>query len=175
MEEQVFGPLVPGRDCGACTACCVEIAIDDPALTKPAGVRCDHCVDAGCAIYADRPADCRSWYCGWRRLAELPDDLRPDACGIMACLMERTGEANPLLRLYVVAQWLDGAPIARSEAADALLARLRRLGLPVWVGSGDRISLHFPRQEVALHLINGTSGGAAEAQELAFWRQRLGL
>jgi len=92
----------------------------------------------------------------------------------MACLMERPGDANPLLRLYIVVQWLEGRPIERSDDADALLARLRRIGLPVWVGSGETMSLHFPRQAVALHLIEGTTPAADEAQEVAFWRQKLG-
>ena len=173
VEERVFGPLVEDRACAECTACCVEIAIDDPQLSKPAGQACVHCSAQGCAIYASRPHSCRAWYCAWRRLADLPDRLRPDRSGLMACLMERPRDANPLLRLYIVVQWLDGRPIARSAEADELLARLRRIGLPVWVGSGERISLHFPRQAVALHLVNGTEPQADLAEEVAFWRSRL--
>ena len=170
----MFGPLVPGRECGDCVACCIEIAIDDPALVKPPGERCLHCTSAGCGIYATRPGDCRKWYCGWRRLPELPDRLRPDGCGIMACLMGRPGDANPFLRMYVVAQWLDEAPIVRSPEADELLARLRLVGLPVWVASGQRMSLHFPREAIALHVLNGTEPAADEAEEVAFWREQLG-
>ena len=173
VEERVFGPLAEGRACGECVACCVEIAIDDPQLSKPAGQPCTHCRAHGCAIYDVRPDSCRKWFCAWRRLADLPDHLRPDRSGLMACLMERPGDANPLLRLYIVVQWLDGRPIARSAAADELLARLRRIGLPVWVGSGDEISLHFPRQAVALHLIEGTEPDSELVEEVTFWRSRL--
>jgi hypothetical protein len=173
VEERAFGPLVPGRECGECVACCVEIAIDDPQLSKAAGQACAHCSAQGCAIYASRPHSCRAWYCAWRRLADLPDHLRPDCSGLMACLMERPGDANPLLRLYIVVQWLDARPIARSAKADELLARLRRIGLPVWVGSGEQMSLHFPREAVARHLIGGTEPASDLAEEVAFWRSRL--
>ncbi|MGZ3173585.1 MAG: hypothetical protein ACXWJC_11140, partial [Croceibacterium sp.] len=107
------------------------------------------------------------------RLADLPEHLRPDRSGLMACVMERPGDANPLLRLYIVVQWLDGRPIAGSAEADELLARLRRIGLPVWGGRGERIALHFPPDAVALHLINGTEPEAALADEVALWRSRL--
>jgi hypothetical protein len=175
FEERVLGPLVEGRACGECIACCVEIEIDDPQLSKPAGTACVHCHSRGCAIYDARPAACRTWFCAWRRLADLPEHLRPDRCGLMACLMERPGDANPLLRLYIVVQWLDGRPVSRSAEADELLARLRRIGLPVWVGSGNRIALHFPREAVALHLINGTEPQGDVAGEVAFWRSRLSV
>jgi hypothetical protein len=175
VEERAFGPLVPGRECGECTACCSEIAIDDPQLSKPAGRACANCGATGCAIYDVRPRSCRAWFCAWRRLADLADQLRPDRSGLMACLMERPGDANPLLRLYIVVQWLDGKPVARSPEADELLARLRRVGLPVWVGSGERISLHFPRQAVALHLADDSEPASDVAAEVAFWRSRLGM
>jgi hypothetical protein len=173
VEERVFGLLVEGRTCGECVACCVEIAIDDPQLLKPAGQPCAHCGPKGCAIYDARPHSCRAWFCAWRRMAGLPEHLRPDRSGLMACLMERPGDANPLLRLYVVVQWLDGRPIARSAEADELLARLRRIGLPVWVGSGDRIALHFPPEAVALHLIDGTEPESGLAREVAWWHSCL--
>lgn len=173
FEERAFGPLVEGRECGECIACCVEIAIDDPDLSKPAGIPCVHCGPRGCAIYETRPRSCRAWFCAWRRLADLPERLRPDRSGLMACLTERPGDANPLLRLYIVVKWTGGRPVTRSPEADELLARLRRIGLPVWVGTGDRISLHFPREAVALHLINGTEAEGALADEVAFWRRRL--
>ena len=171
VEERAFGPLVDGRECGECVACCVEIGVEE--LSKPARQPCVHCGSGGCAIYDTRPTVCRAWFCAWRRLPDLPEHSRPDRSGLMACLMERPGDANPLLRLYIVVQWLDERPIARSAEADELLARLRRIGLPVWVGSGERISLHFPREAVALHLINGTEPEAAVAEEVTFWRARL--
>jgi hypothetical protein len=170
FEEIVFGPLVAGRECGACTACCFEIDIDDPALRKPARQLCDNCVDAGCAIYDTRPQDCRSWYCGWRRIAELSDDFRPDRAGIMVALAGRPDAESPLERRYIIVQWLNDAAIVKSAEADSLLAILRKRRLPVWVGSGATMSLHFPRAEIALPLIEGTIPSGEIAREVAAWR-----
>jgi hypothetical protein len=173
FEERLFGPLVPGRECGACTACCFEITIDDPMLAKPPRELCVHCTAQGCSVYTARPADCRSWFCAWRRMAALPDHLNPGACGMMATVVENPEAENPLARLYIVVQWLNGQPITKSAAADELLAAMRRYGLPVWVGSGDSMALHFPRQEIALHLMHGTTPSPAIAPEVEAWRTRL--
>jgi hypothetical protein len=173
FEERLFGPLVPGRECGACTACCFEITIDDPVLAKSPRTLCTHCTAQGCAIYAERPMDCRRWFCAWRRVACLPDHLSPDKCGLMATVVENAEAENPLARLYIVVQWLNDQPIVQSAAADELLAALRRYALPVWVGSGDRMALHFPRQEIALHLMNDTTPPAETAAEVEAWRTRL--
>lgn len=61
------------RDCTACGACCA--APDIHALGKPLGVPCVHLGPAClCAVYAARPAVCRSyqpdWVCG--EVAPLP-------------------------------------------------------------------------------------------------------
>ena len=78
----VLTPL-PGRECGSCTSCCVELAIDAPDLTKPDGCECPHLIaGAGCGIYADRPALCRNWYCGWR-MGALSEAMRPDRSGVL--------------------------------------------------------------------------------------------
>lgn len=76
-------PLLPRRECGACTVCCVELDIDDPELRKPDGVACPHLKEAGgCGIYDHRPATCRHWFCGWRFL-HLSDAMRPDRSGVL--------------------------------------------------------------------------------------------
>jgi hypothetical protein len=173
FEERLFGPLVAGRECGDCTACCFEITIEEPEIAKPPRQACVHCRADGCAIHAIRPAICRSWFCAWRRIADLPDHLRPDRSGMMACMVENPAAQSPLERLYIIVQWLDGAPIAKSAEADELLARLRRYALPVWVGSDDRMSLHFPRQEIALHLMRGTVPAGDMTREVDAWRRRL--
>lgn len=75
-------PLVPGRECGSCRACCVVTAIDSAEITKPSGVACRHAGAGGCGIYETRPAVCRDFYCGWRMSALIPDGWRPDRSGI---------------------------------------------------------------------------------------------
>jgi hypothetical protein len=70
-------------DCGECTACCRELIIDVPGLTKHAGALCTNCISAkGCTIYDDRPQACRQFLCGWRQLS-LSENWRPDRCGII--------------------------------------------------------------------------------------------
>ncbi len=173
FEDRLFGSLIPGRECGACTACCFEITIDDPKMQKPPRQTCVHCVAEGCSIYRARPEDCRSWFCAWRRIADLPDHLRPDRCGLLACVVEHRNAENPLQRLYLIVQWLDSRPIEKSDAADQLLVAMRRYGLPVWVGSGNRMWLNFPRQEVALQIINGAAPSGPLAAEVQAWRRRM--
>ena len=85
--------IVPGRECGGCTICCTELHIDAPELKKLAGVRCPNLQDdCKCAIYAARPDTCRGFECGWRVMAALGDDWRPDKSGIV--LIPKT-KGNP--------------------------------------------------------------------------------
>ncbi len=76
--------LVPGRECGACTACCRELTIESVELRKVQGVLCSHCVPGkGCRIHATRPEVCRDWFCQWRRYAWLDNSWRPDRSGLL--------------------------------------------------------------------------------------------
>ena len=78
------GYLVPGRECGGCTACCVALAIAVEDLKKMPGVPCQHCrASAGCAIYAGRPQVCRDYHCLWRSFDHLGEEWRPDRSGIL--------------------------------------------------------------------------------------------
>jgi hypothetical protein len=72
------------RQCGPCTACCVELKIDTPELRKKARLPCPHLSTAGCGIYATRPPVCQQFLCGWRLLEDMGDDWRPDRSGILA-------------------------------------------------------------------------------------------
>ena len=84
MTAEQTQALVPDRACGACNVCCVALTIDDDGLRKPQGVRCRHARhDNSCAIYADRPRTCRSFYCGWRRFRWVSALLRPDVSGVL--------------------------------------------------------------------------------------------
>lgn len=76
--------LVQGRECGACTVCCVNLTINDPELQKLPGVKCKNTLnDGGCKIYQSRPKTCRDWYCMWRFMPGLDDSWRPDLKGIV--------------------------------------------------------------------------------------------
>jgi hypothetical protein len=79
--------LVPGRECGECTACCTVLHIDTPELQKPAGTTCVNCTAGkGCGIYETRPQICRSWFCGWRVMPQYDESWRPDRSQILIAL-----------------------------------------------------------------------------------------
>lgn len=79
VSQYLHAGLVPGRECGACTACCRELTIETDALRKVQGVLCVHCTPGtGCGIYQQRPDVCRTWFCQWRCYAWLDDTWRPD-------------------------------------------------------------------------------------------------
>lgn len=75
--------LVPGRQCGECKVCCIVPPIDEPEMQKQPNAICRHRSKCGCDIYENRPAACRTYFCGWRRLAFLDDDWRPDKSGVL--------------------------------------------------------------------------------------------
>lgn len=83
--------LVPGRNCGDCTACCTVLAVDQPDMQKRAGVTCRHC-RGGCTVYDTRPVLCRDFHCGWRQLPILDDAWRPDRSGVFVEIEAIDGE-----------------------------------------------------------------------------------
>ncbi|MDE2006191.1 MAG: hypothetical protein KGI51_06475 [Rhodospirillales bacterium] len=79
--------LVPGRECGPCTVCCVALTIEEPTLRKVQGYRCPHLLkQGGCGIYETRPPTCSAYFCGWRRLKWVREGLRPDLSGVLVQL-----------------------------------------------------------------------------------------
>lgn len=81
------------RQCGECTACCSLMHV--PELDKQMYVLCNHCIlKRGCNIYNDRPTSCRTFECLWYKYNELPDELRPDECGVM---VEELPKVNTVL------------------------------------------------------------------------------
>lgn len=127
---------LPGRECGSCTSCCVELAIDAPQLKKPDGCECPHLVaGAGCGIYADRPALCRNWYCGWR-MGALTDDMRPDRSGMLLIpeLGQTAGYQKGGLRLVLTR---GDRGLLRDNALLDFVARCVMGGAPLWLSWGD--------------------------------------
>lgn len=102
--------LVPGRECGACTACCTHLRIEDPDLRKLAGTPCQNLSTGnGCSIYPDRPQTCRNWYCGWRYMPQLNDQCRPDQSEILIRLAEDGLIFEPInSALSLNAEWVLG-------------------------------------------------------------------
>ena len=86
--------LIPGRECGECTVCCVTPRIEE--FQKPENVACKELkAGGGCGIYTSRPDVCRDWYCMWRIMPQLDDSWRPDKCRILL----RLGEHGELVFL----------------------------------------------------------------------------
>jgi hypothetical protein len=76
--------LVKERTCGDCSVCCVVLNVDTKEFQKLPGVACGHlCAGGGCSIHATRYPVCRAYHCGWRYLAFLGEDWRPDRSGIL--------------------------------------------------------------------------------------------
>ena len=68
--------------CNGCTLCCHLLDVE--ALNKKAGEQCIHCKDKfGCLIHSIRPLECRAYECIWYTNKHLPDELRPDICGVL--------------------------------------------------------------------------------------------
>ena len=118
-------------DCGSCTACCRVYAI--PALNKPAGKWCDHCIiGEGCKIYEARPKkECADFQCLWLEMKNLgsdpADDLRPDRCKVV---FSPTGQKG-LISATTMPGYSDAF---RKGAARRLIDGLVRTGMRVIVG-----------------------------------------
>jgi hypothetical protein len=125
--------LVPGRECGGCAVCCITPLIEAPELRKPAGVRCPNCRrDNLCAIYERRPKPCRDFFCGWRLIAQLGDDWRPDRCGIFLMPAERPTSPMDSRNNGVQILLADAAAIRKREF-PGLVAAWVDAGLPVFL------------------------------------------
>jgi hypothetical protein len=117
--------LVPGRECGDCQVCCIMPSIDKPEIQKVSGAPCRHSLKGGCGIYESRPDVCRVFFCGWRRLAGVPDGWRPDTSGVFALV-----EVNelPQFEFLALALILTGNPlktIRRPDFIDFVIRNVR--------------------------------------------------
>jgi hypothetical protein len=169
--EQIFGPLLPDRSCGGCTACRTVPAIAE--LQKLADTTCAHCVGDGCSIYEERPSACRTFFCGWRRLDSLPEDLRPDRCGVIVMLEVDPEAANPFDRICVVARW-QGGEIAPA-LIDRLLGILGRGFIPLFLSSSgsERKILAHPAPEIYRAIVNGERVAGKDKERVKRWRTML--
>ena len=131
MFHEADFPLVPGRACGACSVCCVDLTIEEPSLMKPQGYRCPHlAAEGGCGIYPTRPETCRVYHCGWRRLKWVRESLRPDRAHVLVKLRPvGTGAASVLGVDFVL---LSKAALKAEGLAESLAAAVRS-GVPVFL------------------------------------------
>lgn len=126
--QQSAQDVLAARTCGKCTACCRFLPIVEPTLTKPMGVLCQHCKPGqGCTVYELRPAACRGWNCGWRKLPNLGPNWRPDKSGIMLRM-----DGDP---------FTDGVTISLIGGASALRNRQLEPLVGAWVEAGVKVFL----------------------------------
>jgi hypothetical protein len=175
LETTLLGPLVPGRECGGCAVCCDVLKIDTPDLQKPADTRCIHRSAEGCGIHAVRPDICRAWFCGWRRIASMPDEAHPDLCGLMVSLDFVREPRNCLEGVAIVVRSFTGREAFESDLADDMLDSLCDQLVPVWLHDGSHKVLVHPEAEVAHHVISGAPAPAHLQEEVAAWRARYGM
>lgn len=127
------------RTCGPCQACCRSTTVWSHALklSSPAGERCPHQADRGCAIYADRPSACAifrcAWLDGWGRERDRPDRL--------GLVIERLDD-----QAVLITQAAPGAFRGRARRLVEDLARTQAVVVlgprhgdePAWIGPGAK-------------------------------------
>jgi hypothetical protein len=138
----------PGKSCGSCGLCCKLMGI--AALDKPPGPWCSHFKrGVGCGVYADRPAECRSFECEWLRSEGLGPEWRPDKAKFLL-VVENDGK-----RMNVVVDPAQSTAWTR----EPYHSRIRRMaqrsldGYQLIVCIGDRRIVVFPDQEADLGVI----------------------
>ena len=72
----------PSKSCGDCGLCCKLMGVT--ALDKAAGKWCRHFSKAGgCAVYDQRPGDCRVFNCLWLLTDALGPEWKPSVAGFV--------------------------------------------------------------------------------------------
>ena len=77
---EICEATVMTRTCGTCSLCCKLPSVAE--LNKPIDRWCQHCKPGkgGCTIYADRPAVCVGFTCGWLTQLTIGDEWFPARC-----------------------------------------------------------------------------------------------
>jgi len=120
--------LVPGRECGECSVCCVTLRIEEAALKKYADVPCPNLrPEGGCGIYSSRPDVCRNWHCGWRLMSQLDDNWRPDRSNIIIRLDSGRGDGMVLQPIGKASELLT------TEKTLSFVAMCVEAGVPIYI------------------------------------------
>ncbi len=175
LETILLGPVLADRDCGGCTVCCTVLTVDTPDLKKPAGTPCAMLTAQGCSIHAVRPPICRTWFCAWRRVAEMPDEARPDRSGLLASVNYVREPRNPLEAVSINVRALPGVEAPSREMTRIILDSLCDRLVAVWYSDGSRKMLLHPENDVAQLVLSGEPPPAHLAEEVAAWRERYGV
>ena len=150
--EDVSAPAidapVPGRECGDCGLCCKLLAITE--LSKPENRWCGYFkAGKGCSTYAERPSSCRTFFCGWRRAANLGDEWRPNR----ARMMLYTDEKGSRLFVHVdpgfPGAWLEQPYYAQLKRWSSAV----KDGRQVIVRIRDRMIVILPNRDIDLGVV----------------------
>lgn len=172
LETLLLGPVLPDRECGGCTACCVTLKVDTPDLKKPAGTPCPQLSATGCSIHAVRPTICRTSFCAWRRVAALPDEARPDRSGLIVSVSFNRAARHPFEAIALTVLALPGSKAVASGMAAHVLDALCDRPIAVWFSDGQRKMLMHPENDVAHIVLSGAEAPPQLAAEVALWRQQ---
>jgi hypothetical protein len=172
LEQALLGPLVAGRECGDCVMCCDVLKIDTPTFRKPAETLCRHSSGHGCGIHATRPEVCRAWFCGWRRIAAMPQDARPDLSGLLVSLDFNRQPRNCLEGVSIVVRSVRDDAELDAPTARRLVDLLSSQLVPVWTSDGAAKTLVHPRGEIATAVISGEPPAERLRAEVGAWRAR---
>lgn len=137
-EVDAAKEAAPNRKCGECSLCCKVLRVN--SLDKPTGTWCQH-ARPGCAIYEDRPVECRAFSCLWL-LGLFKDGDRPDKVGGVFWYAdgkledEKLGGSIPIVN---VNEPHDGACMANERGRQMILELLKK-GYFVQTASGAPIT-----------------------------------
>lgn len=77
------------------------------------------------------------WYCLWRKIGALPDELRPDRSGVMFAIESRAPCADAPEGACIVGRAVNRPrAFASVEVTEAFAMFTREGSLPVWEVSG---------------------------------------
>jgi len=175
LETMLLGPVLADRTCGDCMACCTVLTVDTPDFKKPAGTPCPHLGSHGCSIHAVRPHICRTWFCAWRRVAEMPEEARPDRSGLLVSLNFEREPRNVFEGVSINVRAITGSVAIEKDMAAAILDSLCDRLVPVWFSDGSKKMLMHPENDVARLVVSGEVAPAHLQDEVAAWRARYGV
>jgi hypothetical protein len=87
------------RPCGDCTACCSWLVANIYGWEIGGGKSCRFLECNGCGVHKARAKVCEGYFCAWAQEL-LPEELRPDKCGVIASV--ENNENGQYLRLTLM-------------------------------------------------------------------------
>lgn len=95
-------------------------------------------------------------------LGQLPDELRPDRCGVLFYGDQQFPPRNIFERIFLLARADDPASFECPEVAAAIGMFIRNGLLPVWLGVAGTRKLIYPAEPLASAIFAFSTGGVVE-------------